>query len=106
MLNLFDGSCLIHRLNVHRHNLARLHVQEILQHLIREIRCCDLQISHGSLQISHRKSPAAGEGERGGCDKILHGESGASKPAPVKKEAVMVAHVKHGMHQLQALPAV
>ena len=106
MLNLPDGSRLIHRLNMHRHNLAGLHVQKILQHLVREIRCRDLQIAHGSLQIPHRKSPAAGEGERGWRDKILHGESGASKPAPVKTEAVMVAHVEHGVHQLQALPAV
>ena len=101
VLDLLDGSGLVYRLDVHGDDLAGLHIQKILQKLVGKIRCCDLQITHGSVQAAHGKGFAAREGEGCGSNEVLHGKSGACQPAPVEVKTVSIAHVEHGMHQLQ-----
>ena len=91
---------------MHGDDLAGLHVQKILQKLVGKIRCRDLQVAHGSMEASHGKGPASGEGE--GCrrNEILHGKARTCQPVPVKVKAVIVTHVEHGVHELQAILAV
>ena len=101
VLDLLDGSGLVYRLDVHGDDLAGLHIQKILQKLVGKIRCCDLQITHGSVQAAHGKGLSAREGKGCGSNEVLHGKSGACQPAPVEVKTVSIAHVKHGMHQLQ-----
>ena len=101
VLDLLDGSGLVYRLDVHGDDLAGLHIQKILQKLVGKIRCCNLQITHGSVQAAHGKGFAAREGEGCGSNEVLHGKSGACQPAPVEVKTVSIAHVEHGMHQLQ-----
>ena len=91
---------------MHGDDLAGLHIQKILQELVGKIRCRDLQVAHGSIQTPHGEAPASGEGEGCGRDKILHGKAGTCQPAPVEVKTVIVAHVEHGVHELQAILAV
>ena len=106
VLDLLDGCRLVNGLDVHGHDLTGLHIQEVLQKLVGKVRCCDLQITHGSTEISHSEGPASREREGSGCNKILYRKAGACKPVPIKIEAIMIAHVEHGMHQLQTFSAV
>ena len=91
---------------MHGDDLTGLHIQKILQKLVGKIRCRDLQVAHSSVEASHGKGPAAGEGEGCGRDEILHGKAGTCQPVPVEVKAVIVAHVEHGVHELQAILAV
>lgn len=64
MLDLLDGRCLVHRLNVHGDNLAGLHLQEILQHLVAEVGGRDLQVRHGAVQPPSGRSGFSGRQSR------------------------------------------
>ena len=63
MLHRLDRLVLIKGTDMHRHDLAGFHIQQLLQQLIGKIRSRDSQKAHGSIQISHPEMSSAGEGE-------------------------------------------
>ena len=104
MLDGLDGLRLVDGLDVHRDDLARIHVQEVFQELVGKIRRRNSEIAHGAVEASHLENAAPGEGK--GCrgDEVFHGKAGAHKPLPVEPELVLhIAHVEHVVHELQAL---
>ena len=98
VLDLLDGLVLIDGLDVHGHDLAGIHVQKVLQQLVADIGSGDLQIAHGTVELSHAKDPAAGEGKRGGCNVVLYRKTTFGKPLPVKPELLLIPHVEHAVH--------
>lgn len=107
MLNGLDGLRLVDGLDVHRDDLARIHVQEVLQELVGKIRRRDSEITHGTVEVSHLENTAPGEGECRRSDEVLHGKTGTNQPLPVKAELILhIAHVEHVVHELQAFLTV
>ena len=107
MLDGLDRFRLIHGLDVHRDDLRGIHVQEILQKLVRKVRCRDLQIAHGTEEASHLEGTAAGEGKGRRGNKVLYGKAGLRQPLPVKTELILrISHVKHVVHEFQPLVTV
>ena len=107
MLDGLDGLRLVDGLDMHRDDLAGIHVQEVLQELVGKVRRRDGEIAHGTVEASHLENAASGKckGRRG--DEVLHGKAGSHKPLPVEPELILhIAHVKHVVHELQALLAV
>lgn len=47
VLDRLDCGSLVNRLNVHGHNLRGLHIEEISQHTVTQVRCGNRQIGHG-----------------------------------------------------------
>ena len=94
MLNRLDGLVLIHRLNMHGHNLAGLHTKEICQHSITDIRSIDGKEAHGSIHISHLKYSAILEIQATRCDKVLHRKAGTYQPFPVKEELCIISDME------------
>ena len=105
-LDGLNGLVLVYGLDVHGHDLAGFHIQEVFQQLVAEIGRRDGKETHGTVQRSHLERFAAREGKAAGGDKILHRQPGGGQPFPVKIELVVVAHVEHGVHQVQPLLAV
>ena len=107
MLDGLDGLRLVDGLDMHRDDLAGIHVQEILQELVREVRRRDGEIAHGTVEASHLKYAAPGKRKCRRGNEVLHGKAGAHKPFPVEPELVLhIAHVEHVVHELQALLAI
>ena len=106
VLDLLDGLVLIDGLDVHGHDLAGIHVQKVLQQLVADIRSGNLQIAHGTVELSHAEDPAAGEGKRGRRDVVLYRQASLWKPLPVKPELLLITHVEHAVHQLESFLAV
>ena len=107
MLDGLDGLRLVDGLDVHRDDLARIHVQEVLQELVGKVRCRNGEIAHGTVEASHLEYAASrkSKGRRG--DEVLHGKTGSDEPLPVEPELILhIAHVEHVMHELQAFLAV
>ena len=102
VLDLFDRLRLVYRLKMNRQDLRGLHIEEIFQQFIRQIRSRNGQVAHGTVDAAHLKAPAAGKGKGRRCDEILHRETGLRKPCPVKIEPVAFVQVEHVMHELQA----
>ena len=100
-LNSLNGLVLVYRLDVHRHNLAGFHIQKILQQLVTEVRSGNGEKTHRTVQRSHLERLSTGERKAAGRNKILHRQSRRGQPLPIKIEFVMVAHVEHGVHQVQ-----
>ena len=107
MLDGLDRLCLVNGLDVHRDDLAGVHVQKILQELVGQIRCRYLKIAHGTVQGSHLEGTAAGEGKGRWSNEILHRKPGTDKPFPVEAELIIrIAHVEHVVHELEPVVAV
>ena len=107
MLDGLDRLCLVHGLDVHRNDLRGIHIQEILQELVRKVRRRDLKIAHRAEDASHLEGAAAGEGEGRRGDKVFYGKAGFHQPLPVKAELVLqISHVEHVVHELKALISV
>ena len=106
VLDLLDGLVLIDGLDVHGHDFAGIHVQEVLQQLVADIGSGDLQIAHGPVELSHTEDSAAREGKRGRRDVVLYRQAGLGKPLPVKSELLLITHVEHAVHQLESFLAV
>ena len=92
---------------MHGNDLTGFHLQKILQHLVAEVRGCDLQIRHGAVEPAHLKDAAFGEGKAGRSNEVFYRHAASHKPFPVEEELLIIAlaHVEHGMHQVQAFLA-
>lgn len=106
MLHRLDGLVLIHRLDVHGHDLARFHPEKIRQHSIADIGSIDGKKAHGTVNVTHLEASAVLEIQAAGCNKILHRKSCRCQPAPVKVKFRIAAKMKLRMHELQPLRAV
>lgn len=102
MLYSFDGFILIHRLNMHGHDLAGLHVEEICQHPVGNVRCIDGQKAHCPVKTSHRKSLSSRKRKAARCDKIFYGKTGPEKILPIEIELLPVSHMELLMHKRQS----
>ena len=106
VLHRLDGLVLIHRLDVHGHDLTGLHSEEIRQHPVTDVRGIDGQEAHCAINVTHLESAAVLEIQAAGGNEILHRKAGRRKPAPVKVEFRIAAQMKLRVHQLQPLRAV
>ena len=106
MLDLLDGLVLIDGLDVHGHDFAGIHVQEVLQKLVADVGSGDLQIAHSAVELSHAEDSAAGESKRGRRNVVLYRKASLWEPLPVEAELLLVTHVEHAVHQLEPLLAV
>ncbi len=91
---------------MHGQDLGGFHLQEILQHLIRKIRCRNAEVAHRAMQPSHLEGSAARKSKCRRGDEVLYRKPAFRQPAPLKIEAVRVSQMKHVMHKLQAVLAV
>lgn len=72
MLNGLDGLRLVDGLDVHRDDLARIHVQEVFQELVGKVRGRNGEIAHGAVEASHLENAAPGKGKCRRGDEVLH----------------------------------
>ena len=72
MLDGLDGLRLVYGLDMHRDDLAGIHVQEVFQELVGKVRGRNGEITHGAVEASHLENAAPGKckGSRG--DEVLH----------------------------------
>ena len=91
---------LIQGTDMHCHDLARFHIQQVFQKLIGKIGSRNRKIAHSPVQVTHAERPPAGEGEGSRRDEVLYGQPGFRQPLPFKIEAVLITQMEHVMHQL------
>ena len=106
MFDCLNGRRLVHRLQVHGDYQAGIHVQEICQHPIGNVRGSNGKKRHGPVQIPHLESPSFWKGKGRRRNKVLYGQPGFHQPFPLKEKFVIIPHMEQGMHQLQTLLSV
>ena len=105
-LHRLDGFVLVNRLDVHRNDLGRIHIQKILQKLVADVGCRDAQKAGGAKDTSHLEGAAVLERKGGRRNGILHGKPAFHKVFPVKVKLACTVHVEHIVHEFQPLGTV
>ena len=86
---------------MHGHDHGAFHIEEICQHAVVQLRRENLQERCAAVFLSNGKAAAGSELEGTGCNEVLNGEAGGSKPVPREPERFLLVHVKNVMHQLE-----
>ena len=106
VLDGFDGLVLVNGLDVHGNDLAGIHIKEILQKLIAQVRSRNIQEADRPEDAAHLKGTAVLKRQRSGGNGILYGQTTGHKVFPVEVELVGSIHVQHPVHQPQTLRTV
>ncbi len=101
-----DGIHLVDGLDVHGHDEAGFHVEEIGQHPVVQLRRENLQERYRTHLMPHAEHAAVFELEGGRRDEVLDGQAGGSQPVPRKAEWLRGAHMEDVVQQPQAFRAV
>ncbi len=105
-LDVFDGGVLVNGLDVQRHHLAVLQVQELFQHLVRQLRGQDLQKGRRAVGPADLEHPAVLEGEAVRGDEVFAGQPGFPDGVPGETELLSARGVEHLVKDGQPLIAV
>ena len=104
-LDIFDGGVLVDGLDVQRHHLAVLQVQEVLQHFVRQLRGQNLQEGRRAVGPADLEHPAILEGEAVRGDEVLAGQPGFPDGVPGEAELLPARGVEHLVQDRQPLIA-
>jgi len=104
-LDGLDGADLIYGLDVQIDDLAALHVQEVRQHPVIQLRGHDLDKGGRAKLPPHAEHAPVSELKGAGGDEILGGQAGGGQPVPGKAEGLLTVHVEDGVEQAQTLRA-
>ena len=91
---------------MHGNDLAGIHIKEILQKLVAQVRSRNIQEADRPEDAAHLKGTAVLKRQRSGGNGILYGQTTGHKVFPVEVELVGSIHVQHPMHQPQTLRTV
>ncbi len=106
-LDILDGLCLVDRLDMQADGHGVVHIQELCQQLVRQLRCQDLQKGHRPGVVAHTEGLAVfGEGQPGERNEILGGKAGLGKLTPIKAQQLLTVRVELTVQQLQTLDTV
>ena len=106
MFDGFDGLVLVNGLDVHGNDLAGIHIKEILQKLVAQVRSRNIQEADRPEDAAHLKGTAVLKRQCSGGNGILYGQTAGHKVFPVEVELVGSIHVQHPVHQPQTLRTV
>ena len=104
-LDRLDGADLIDGLDVQIDDLAALHIQEVRQHPVVQLRGHDLDEGGRAELLSHTEHAPVSELEGAGGNEVLGGQAGGGQPVPGKAEGLLAVHVEDGVEQPQAVRA-
>ena len=105
-LNQLDGLRLIQGLDMNVDDQALIHIQEIGQHLVRQLRSQDLQVGRRTHSLSHGEHLAALKDEAGRGHIILGGQAGLHQLIVGKPEGVLCLRIEGLVEDLQPFLAV
>ena len=91
---------------MHGHDLRGLHIKEVSQHTVTQVRCSNCQIGHCAIKTAHLEGTASFERKGSWSNEVFNGQSRIDQPLPVKIELIVVSHVEHGVHQMQSFLTV
>ena len=106
MFDGFDGLVLVNGLDVHGNDLAGIHIKEILQKLVAQVRSRNIQETDRPEDAAHLKGTAVLKCQCSRGNGILYGQTAGHKVFPVEMKLVGSIHVQHPMHQPQTLRTV
>ena len=85
-LDHLDGLVLVDAADVHGDEKVSLHIHEVREDTVLDLRGQYLQEGHRAVHFAHAKAPRLPELEGRRRDKILYGQAGGRQPVPFKGE--------------------
>ena len=104
-LDGLDSLCLIDGADMKIDRDVAVHVEEVSEHTVIQLRREDLQEAHRADGLAHLEALAFTEIEGGGCDEVLAAQTGTGNHVEGEAERLIAVHIEDIMQHFQPLVA-